>query len=228
LLGGEPDIPDGAVIELIEQRLQDREARDRLLHRPVISQILDSTIKDLSRCPDFTGHVREQLQPIIVSVVRFLAFCLDSQRGSEFSHTLYLFKPDAIEAELQQHLIEWFRASGFTDLVVEAQQIGAGRIDLMFTFGGFRFVIELKRERDNATREGLSAYLRQAGAYQATDIAIGMLMVLDLTADPLPDHMRDHVWVDVIPPSESGGTERNIAVIRIPGNRTAPSRLSSH
>ncbi len=112
------------------------------------------------------------------------------------------------------------------DLVIEAQHIAAGRIDLMFTFDGFQFVIELKREQDNGTREGLSAYLRQAGAYQATNIAIGMLIVLDLTADQLPDHMRDHVWVDLVPPSEAGGTNRHIAVIRIPGNRGAPSRLS--
>lgn len=196
------------------------------MHHPVVSQIIESTVTDLSRCPDFTGRVKEQLQPIIVSVVRFLAFCLDAQAGGEYSHTRYLFKPDALEGELQQHLIEWFRASGFTDLVVEAQQIGAGRIDLMFSFEGFRFVIELKREQDNAKREGLSLYLRQAGAYQVTNIAIGMLIVLDLTADRLPDHMRDHSWVDVVPPSEIGGTDRYIVVMRIPGNRTAPSRLS--
>lgn len=198
------------------------------MQHPVASQIIESTVTDVSRCPDFTGRVKEQLQPIIVSVIRFLAVCLDAQAGAEYSHTRYLFKPDALEGELQQHLIGWFRAYGFADLAVEAQQIGAGRIDLMLTFEGFRFVIELKREQGNATREGLSLYLRQAAAYQVTNIAIGMLIVLDLTGDPLPDHMRDHSWVDVVPASQVGGTDRYIVVVRIPGNRVAPSRLSSN
>jgi hypothetical protein len=193
----------------------------------VISQIVERTIAQLSDCQDFSGPVKEHLQPIVVAVIRFLAFCLNAQRGGAHRHTAHLFNPDAVEAELQQHLTEWFYgACGFTNLVVEAQQIAAGRIDLMFTFDGFRFVIELKREEHNATREGLSVYLRQEAAYQATDIAVGMLIVLDLTAGPLPDHMRDNVWVDVVPSSEQRGTDRYIAVFRIPGDRTAPSRLA--
>lgn len=160
-------------------------------------------------------------------MIRFLAFCLNAQRGGAASHTAYLFNPGATEGELQQHLIEWFHgACGFTNLIVEAQQIGAGRIDLLLTFDAFRFVIELKREEDDATHNGLSAYLRQEAAYQATDIALGMLVVLDLTAGPLPDHMRDNVWVDVVSSSNPGGTDRHIIVVRVPGNRTAPSRLS--
>lgn len=194
---------------------------------PVVSQIIDSTLADLAKCPDFSGGVKLQLQPVIVSVVRFLALCLDSQEGGEHSHTRYLFDAGALEGQLQQHLTEWFRgASGFSELVIEAQQIAAGRVDLMLTFEGFRFVIELKREQVDASQQGLSIYLRQASAYQATGIAVGMLVVLDLTADPLPDHMRDHVWVDVVPPREAGGTDRYIVVVRVPGNRRAPSRLS--
>lgn len=217
------------LLALIERRLQDRKALERSRVDPVVNQIIESTVSELSHSPDFKGRVKEQLQPVIVSVIRFLKFCLDAQRGAAHSHTRYLFAPDALEGQLQQHLSEWFYgASGFTDLVIEAQQIAAGRIDMMFTFEGFRFVIELKREQEDARRHGLGAYLRQTSAYQATDITVGMLVVLDLTATPLPDHMRDHVWVDTVPSSEAGGTNRHIAVVRIPGNRTAPSRLSSH
>ncbi|MBS4010184.1 MAG: hypothetical protein KGZ72_05450 [Roseovarius sp.] len=221
---GESDL-----LALVERRLQDRKALERSIVHPVVTQIIESTVRELSQSPDFKGRVKEQLQPIIVSVIRFLKFCLDAQGGATHSHTRYLFAPDALESQLQQHLSEWFYgASAFTDLVIEAQQIAAGRIDMMFTFEGFRFVIELKREQEDATRQGLGVYLRQAAAYQATDIAVGMLLVLDLTATPLPDHMRDHVWVDTVPSSDPGGTDRYIAVVRIPGNRTAPSRLSSH
>lgn len=214
-------------MDLIEQRLQDRDAVERSRVHPVANQIIEETVGGLSRSTDFRGRVKKQLQPVIVSAIRFLKFCLDAQQGAGYSHARYLFDPDALEGELQQHLTEWFyAASGLTDLVIEAQQVAAGRIDLMLTFEGFRFVIEIKREQNDATRQGLGIYLRQAAAYQATDIAVGMLVVLDLTATPLPDHMRDHVWVDKVPASEEGGTDRYIAVIRVPGNRTAPSRLS--
>ena len=106
-----------------------------------------------------------------------------------------------------------------------AQNIGGGRIDLMVSFDGFRFVIELKREQDDATRSGLAGYLRQAGAYQVTDVAVGMLVVLDTTADALAPHMRDNVWVDVLAAAEPGGTDRYLVVVRVPGNRKSPSRL---
>ena len=130
------------------------------------------------------------------------------------------------QSDLAGHLSEWFRASSVTDLVIEAQEIAAGRIDLMFTFQGFRFVAELKREQENASREGIEHYLAQTVAYQATDIAVGMLIILDLTARALPDHVRDHVWVDVVPAARPGGTDRYVLVIRVPGNRLSPSRLS--
>lgn len=195
--------------------------------RPVITQVIDTTLHALLECEDFTGRVREELQPVITSVIRFLALCLDATEGGERSYTAYLFDSNAHENQLKEHLIAWFRgASGFTDLAIEAQQVGAGRIDVMLTFEHFRFVIELKREQGDATREGLGRYLRQAAAYQVTDIAVGCLVVLDLTAGPLPDHMRDHVWVDTMPSSRAGGIDRYVVVVRVPGNRTAPSRLA--
>lgn len=216
-----------SVLMLIEQRLRDRQALERQKLDPVIVTIVEQTIAQLANCADFAGLVKENIQPIIVAVIRFLAFCLNAQEGGDHSHTAYLFDPGASEGHLQQHLTEWFYgACGFTNLIIEAQHIGAGRIDLMLVFDGFRFVIELKREMDDGSREGLSAYLRQEAAYQATDIAVGMLVVLDLTAGPLPDHMRDNVWVDIVPSKTSNGTDRYVIVVRVPGNRASPSRLS--
>jgi hypothetical protein len=220
-------VANESLLVLIEQRLRDRQAVERQKFDPVIITIVERTITELTSCTDFAGLVKEDTQPIIVAVIRFLAFCLNAQEGGDHSHTAYLFDPEATEGQLQQHLTEWlYGACGFTNLIIEAQHIGAGRIDLMLVFNGFRFVIELKREKDDTTRDGLNAYLRQEAAYQATDIALGMLVVLDLTAGPLPDHMRDNVWVDVVSSNTSGGTERYVVVVRVPGNRVSPSRLS--
>ena len=190
-----------------------------------MNQIIENVGEQLSGCADYQGTVREQLQPVIVSVIRFLARCLDAQEGGGRSHTQYLYDPEAIEGDLQQDLVGWFYASGQYGLGIEVQHIGGGRIDLMVTFDGFRFVIELKREQDDASRSGLSSYLRQAGAYQATDVAVGMLVVLDTTSDPLAPHIHDNVWVETLAAPESGGTDRYLVVVRVPGNRISPSRL---
>lgn len=190
-----------------------------------MNQIIEDVGDQLSACPDYQGTVREQLQPVIVSVLRFLARCLNAQEGGGRSHTQYLFDPEALEGDLQQDLVGWLYASGLYGFTIEAQHIGGGRIDLMVTFDGFRFVMELKREQGDATRSGLSGYLRQAGAYQVTDVALGMLIILDTTSDPLPPHIRDNVWVDVLAAAEPHGTDRYVVVVRVPGNRKSPSRL---
>lgn len=177
--------------------------------------------------PDFRGRVRAELEPVIVHVIRFLARCLDMQAGGDKGRTAYLFRANADEKDLQLDLAEWFIASGVYGLSFEAQHVGGGRIDLMFTFDGFRFVLELKREVTDTTHESVKQYLRQAGSYQTTDIAVGMLVVLDLGNDPLSPHMRDNVWIDQVPSGELHGTDRFLAVVRVPGNRKSPSRLGA-
>ena len=210
---------------MVDRHLQDREAATRSRVHPVVNQIIECVNGQLRVCPDYTGPVREQLQPVVTSIIRFLARCLDAQEGGQRSPTRYLFDTNALEDDLQQHLIDWLYATDLYGYTIESQHVGGGRIDLMFTFEGFRFVVELKREKQDASRTGLAAYLQQAGAYQVTGIAVGMLVVLDLTAEPLAPHMRDNVWVDVLPPTDPGGTERHVCVVRVPGNRRSPSRL---
>ncbi len=109
----------------------------------------------------------------------------------------------------------------------EPQNIGGGRPDIIFAFNEFRFVIELKRELVDATKQSLGKYLRQPAAYQAADIAVGMLIVLDLSSGPLAAHIRDNVWVDRLESAEPEGTDRGFLVVRVPGNRKSPSRLVS-
>ena len=79
---------------------------------PIVNQIIEDVGDQLSACPDYQGTVREQLQPVIVSVLRFLARCLNAQEGGGRSHTQYLFDPEALEGDLQQDLVGWLYASG--------------------------------------------------------------------------------------------------------------------
>ena len=188
--------------------------------------MLESSIAQLNKCPEFAGHVREHLEPIILSTILFLVRCMDIQKGYESRRTAYLFNPNAREQDLQDDLIDWFKGNEHADPFIEPQDIGGGRAELVFPFDGYRFVIELKREQSDASKESLRGYVPQVTAYQTTSIPVGMLVVLDLTSGAFPTKLRDNVWVEQIPSHELGGTDRFVLVIRIPGSRIPPSRLS--
>ncbi|WP_419929660.1 hypothetical protein [Candidatus Poriferisocius sp.] len=194
---------------------------------PVVEEVVGKAIERLRECPDFTAPKREQITPIITSAIRFLARCLDEQEGGSSGRTAYLFDPDADEDDLRTDLVDWFKGNGLYGMYREPQNIGGGRPDITFAFNEFRFVIELKRELVDATEPSLGRYLRQPAAYLAADIAVGMLIVLDLSSGPLAAHIRDNVWVDRLESPEPEGTDRCFLVIRVPGNRKSPSRLLS-
>jgi hypothetical protein len=224
-LGVAPEtIPEGALADVFEHRLQDDEAVERSKQAPVVSELIERTIGELTECPDFAGAARQGIQPVVVAIIRFLASRQDAQGGGPLSRTGYLFRADALEKALGFDLIEWLQGNGLYGFTVEAQEIGGGRTDLTFTFDSFRFVVELKREKADTSMAGLKKYLRQAVTYQVTDVPIGMLIVLDLTG-ALPQHIRDNVWVDRFPSADPDGTERFVVVVRVPGNRKVPSKV---
>lgn len=169
--------------------------------------------------------MRVNIEPIIVSTIQFLVRCMDTQRGGETGRTAYLYDPNAKEQDLQSDLVDWYRGNAHGEPYIEPQDIGGGRVEIVFPVDGDRFVVELKREQANSSNESLKKYLQQAAAYQATSICVGMLVVLDLTSDSLPGHLRDNVWVEQISSPESGGTDRFVLVVRVPGNRSSPSQL---
>jgi hypothetical protein len=212
------------LIDLLEDRLQQGEAAERSKLAPVVSALIERTIGALAESPSFKGQVREELQPIVASVIRFLKTRQDAEPGGKTGRAAYLFRADAQEQDLESDLIDWFEATGLTGLNVQSRHIGGGRIDLVFTFGSFRFVIELKRDGTDTSPEGLRTYLGQTSTYQVTDVPIGMLIVLDLTGSP-PSHILDNVWMERVPPAHPGGTERFVVVVRVPGNRKVPSAL---
>ena len=148
-----------------------------------------------------------------------------SKRGPKTRRTAYLYDPNAKESDLQDDLIDWYRGNEHGNPYIESQDVGGGRVEIVFPLSGDRFVVELKREQADASKESLKDYLNQVAAYQATSICIGMLVVLDLATQGLPAHLRDNVWVEQVPPPIPGGTSRFVLVVRIPGNRTSPSRL---
>jgi hypothetical protein len=132
---------------------------------------------------------------------------------------------DALEADLQTDLLEWLKGGvllqGIT--VLEPQQVGGGRADIMIVMGGQRIVIEVKREKGSSEREALQdSYSRQAGSYDATDYPFGLVAVLDISeSPPTTPRLVDCVWVHAFGTDES--SKRRLVFVRVPGRLRTPS-----
>lgn len=115
-------------------------------------------------------------------------------------------------------------------LDIEVGHIAAGRIDVRFTFGTDRIVTEVKRDEAPFRTGALDKHLNQAGAYQVSNVRLGVLLVLDLS-DKSAGQGRSFersVWVTPKPVLEDGDLPRDIVVAVVPGNRPRrPSELKA-
>ncbi|MFL6044901.1 MAG: hypothetical protein ACJ72M_07280 [Propionibacteriaceae bacterium] len=69
------------------------------------------------------------------------------------------------------------------------------------------------------------AYIKQTVAYQASDVRIGLLVVLRLTPpkDKAPSaHLTEYVSHTTVQLTD-GGSERHVVMLKVPGNQTKPS-----
>ncbi|MCY3693601.1 MAG: hypothetical protein OXG77_00115 [Chloroflexi bacterium] len=220
-------ICEEGLLDLIEGKLQDRESRKKLLLEPVVYRVVHESIEQLRNCPEFTDALRESLEPIVTSTILFLARCMDIQEGGAGKRTAYLFNPNAKESDLQDDLMDWYKGNLHGDPFIEAQHLGGGRVEIVFPIDGIRFAVELKREKSDSSKESLNRYMAQTASYQSTTIPVAMLVVLDLTSRGNLTHIRENVWVEPIRPHLTRGMTWYVIVVRIPGNRVAPSKRRS-
>jgi hypothetical protein len=107
----------------------------------------------------------------------------------------------------------------------EARDLGGGRVDILFTRGWVKTVAELKRTLADRPSDGLlDEFGLQAASYSGTNVAFGVLMVLDLfdrgggqppVAQQVSLHHRMPDW---------SRAEHAVALFRIQGRRLPPSR----
>ncbi len=186
--------------------------------------------------PDFTGSARTEVELILLHSLRFLDACLDIgsvMAGEAFG---FLFDKGAtkpLEVELQRALLHWLKAQaiGFPGhtILPEAHDVASGRADLSIILPTWRFVIEVKREWKDASREGLRKYLGQTAAYVATKPRIGMLAALDLCGQKKwTFDFDDNCWIEAVTMAEAkDGIDRRIIAVRVPGCRTVPSSVKT-
>jgi hypothetical protein len=195
---------------------------------PIIGKIFESIEEALADSDHYREDTKQKFRALLLQVLNFCRDRLDAGRKQMGQRGKYLFLPSATEWDLQADLREWLTGNlNVGEVLTEVSGISSGRADVFVTFGGTRFVIELKKEDGTASRESLRAYLGQTVAYQVTNVRLGFLGVLDLTQSTAPaSHLDTNVWVEKVQvPTEN--VLRHVVVFTVPGNLQVPSSLST-
>jgi len=179
--------------------------------------------KDL---PDFNGPARDRFLMICLKLLKFLEHRLDATAGQDPTGAYLFYKPDAdppLEKKLQADLLSFLKA-GAMPVGDEIRGVGGGRADIEVKIDRHRFIVEVKRELVDATVENLlESYGPQTKSYQATNVKMGFLFVLDLAKakQGTPDIERciSIHRGDIF----SDGVDRGIITLKMPGNRLSPS-----
>ncbi|MBF0154637.1 MAG: hypothetical protein HQL64_12925 [Magnetococcales bacterium] len=204
------------------------------LSSPDVEPILHDCFKSLSALSQFQQtDVQHVVMIVLYQAVCFLVSRTDGsiENSKRFE---YLFKKgdgshpteNALQDDFHDFLVG--NLGDGPSITCESRGIGGGRADILVSLPPYRLIIEIKRERSDASFETLIRnYQHQTVEYQNTNLRLGILMVLDLT-DKIHGvaHVRDQVHPVVIRrPGES--LDRGLVVVRIPGNRLSPSKLLS-
>ncbi|MDC0714206.1 hypothetical protein POL68_37430 [Stigmatella sp. ncwal1] len=211
----------------LEAALQEHMLRQDIAASVTVQRIVKQIHEELASCRDYEGETKRDFDELLLHVLSFCADRLDGSKRERGARGAYLSKANALEGDLQSDLREYLIGNFLrADVRTEVDGVGAGRTDIYIGFGTRRFIIELKREGEDSSRSGLRKYLGQAAAYQATNVRLGFLGVLDLVErrGP-PPHLEDSVWTDSFVP-EGGESTRHIVVFRVSGRLTPPSNFS--
>lgn len=181
--------------------------------------------------PDYCGPVRADARSLIGQLILFLSHCLDVTPNMAKGYFEFLFEADGakpLEIELQRACWHTLRlqANGFPQhqVLEEVRDIAAGRADIAVIRPGWRMVVEIKRELEDASRGSIRKYLGQIATYELTGPRIGFLVVLDLVSQRgWPLTLEDNCWVEWLQ-TAGDSVPRMVCVWRVPGARQPPSK----
>ncbi len=190
----------------------------------MVTKVRKRVLSALSTCEDYVGDIATAANAVLDQLIKFVRQRLNAQESSK----TYLFDANANEHALHVDLYEWLRQGQLGSATnVEVQEIGAGRVDIQIQFAGFHFYIELKADATAVPVADKSAYIKQAVAYQASDVRIGFLVVLRLKEpkDRAPSaHLTEYVSHATVQVGD-GCSERHVVMLEVPGNQTKPSAV---
>ncbi|XXY50123.1 hypothetical protein WME91_03100 [Sorangium sp. So ce269] len=217
---------DGRVAHTLEAALADHALNLEGIGNPILQQVMARLSRELVPCNDYVGQTRRNFDNLVLHILAFCKDRLDATRKERGPRGEYLFRAGAKEWDLQSDLRQWLVGNLLgADVRTEVEGVAAGRADIYVAFGTLRFIIELKRDHSDVSRASVRKYLGQAGAYQGTNVRLGILGVLDLTprTGP-PPHLTESVWSDSFVP-EGASLARHLVVFRVAGRLERPSAL---
>lgn len=188
--------------------------------------MIASVLAVVAESPDY-ARVRDAIDAWIAWTVRFLF--IRSERAQPDGHYLRDWpqgQHPPHESRLADDYVEFLIAGDFPAHVYREVPLGGGRVDVFIEPAADIFIAEVKRELTDASNAALEAYALQEALYLRATVAIGMVMVLDLTPDDRPVDIRDEVWVTRVP-ARSGRSDRDrlVCIVRVRGNRRSPSDI---
>jgi len=178
----------------------------------------------LTKSADFRTETADAIDELLRLVIRFVT----TRTNAQSNLYGYLFDPNANEDAVHQDLYNYLIGNSVGSIAeFEVQHVGGGRVDLRIRFDGFAIHIEMKVDSTKIAIDDKTAYLKQAIAYQGSDIRIGFLVALRHKAfdasGPTPHISRliGHAEFDV----DGDTIPRHIITVEIPGSRTKPSEM---
>lgn len=213
-------------LAVLERRLETFDGDESVLDNPVARRVRDDIRRELEGKPDYTGQARMFFDRIVDMTIAFVQSRLDLQTGAAGGRWKYLADPRALERELQADYYDFLKGTRFGAVaMIEVPNVGGGRADVLFALGAIRVVAELKRDEVPIEPGSIDSYLNQAGLYQSTNAALGLLLILDLSPKPSGQvrSLGQSFWVAQKPALAAGDTPRSIVTAVVAGNRTTPS-----
>ncbi|WP_157563134.1 hypothetical protein [Micromonospora chokoriensis] len=218
-LGTLSEVTLGELARAIDDRTIGRRSLN-LIETEIFSRIRAA----LASSPDYRHEAAITIDELLRIVIRFVT----TRTNRQSDRFPYLFDPAAKEDSIHHDLDGYLTLSDLGSTVeYEVQHVAGGRIDLRLKFDGFAIHIEMKVDSTKVPMSDKTAYLKQAAAYQGTDIRIGFLVALRHKAfdptGPAP-HLSEligHTTFDI----EGDRTPRHIITVQVPGSRTKPSDM---
>jgi hypothetical protein len=215
---------------VLERRLETLDGDESVLSNPIARRLSADIRASLAGAADYEGLTRIFFDRIVDLTIRFVASRLDVEPGFARAGWGYLADPKAVEADLQLDYFNFLKAGPLGHVVsMEERNVGGGRPDVQFSLGGTRIVAELKRDSAPVQAGGIDTFLDQAGLYQSANVALGLLVVLDLSPKPQGQvrSLSQSVWLASKPALADGDVPRAIVTAVVGGNRPSPSAVTA-
>jgi hypothetical protein len=210
----------------LERRLETLDGDESVLDSPAVRRVRDDLRAELTGRPDYSGTTRLLFDRIVDLTIRFVASRIDVQPGTAHAGWGYLAKADALEVDLQIDYYDFLKGSLLGGIVdMEIPHVGGGRADVRFAYGAVKIVAELKRDDRPVEPGAVDKYLNQAGLYQSANVALGLLLILDISPKAAGQvrSLGQSLWVAEKPALAGGDARRSIVTAVVSGNRPSPS-----